>query len=104
MRTANTNLLRSRIYFAYSNGDKIPTDPTIQSALSIFKMIKKMERPICNDEVDYKKELLNAKEDLENIFDVSKDDLKYLSKNNLYLKHQSMMVNSIYELLVRGEL
>lgn len=107
MRTVNNNLLRTRINLAYCNrGEKIPKEATIGSALAIFKEIKKMERFAFYGDAKLmrKQELSSAKEDLEFIFGIKPEEIKSLTKNNLYLKHQSLMVNSIYILLKKGEL
>lgn len=106
MKALNSNLLKTRINLAYCNrGDKIPKEPTVKSALDIFKEIKKMERYTKwgDIEANYRQELSSAKEDLEYIFKISEKEIKTMTKNNLYMKHQSLMVNAIYELLTKGK-
>ena len=99
------NILKLKIKIAYCERDnKIPKTPTIDTALKIFREIKKMDRAVIGGEVDYKKELFSAKEDLELIFQIPKEEIQQMTKNNLYMKHQSLMVNAIYELLMKGEL
>lgn len=99
------NILKLKIKVAYCNrDDKIPKTPTIDTALEIFKEIKKMDRAVMGGGVDYKKELYSAKEDLDLIFQIPEGEIKKMTKNNLYMQHQSLMVNAIYELLTKGEL
>lgn len=62
----------------------------IQNALDIYTMLKRDERVYGN-----KKELENAKSDLDKLG----IDYKGLTKNKIYLKHQSELVNGIYYLL-----
>ena len=105
MRTAKNELLQSRITFSYKENVKdIPKEPTIQSALSIFKKIKECERLDDKGEVDYKKELLEAKKDLEFIFNIPIKEINAKTKNNLYMEHQSLMVNAIYIMLNKDNL
>jgi hypothetical protein len=73
-----------------ANGVDYDREPTIANALELFKGIKKVEK---------ENELNEAKCDLEMIFGVKKEDLKGLSKNQLYMLHQSNMVNAIYFML-----
>ena len=47
-----------------------------------------------------KKELQEAKDDLLNIFGI---DVKGMTKNQIYLKHQSEMINTIYSKFVEEE-
>lgn len=99
------NILKLKIKVAYCGLDnKIPKTPTIDTALKIFKKIKELERFNGGLTVDYENELREAKLDLSEIFGMTYEELKVLSKNNLYMKHQSLMVNAIYELLMKGEL
>lgn len=72
-----------------ANGKDYDKTPTIKNALELFKGIKKMEK-------NTNKELEEAKKDLIEIFLVNPEDLKRLTKNNIYMLHQSMMVNQIY--------
>ena len=73
-----------------ANGVDYDKTATIANALELFKGIKKVEK---------ENELNEAKCDLEMIFGVSKEELKGLSKNQLYMLHQSSMVNAIYFVL-----
>lgn len=85
----NMGLLEQAIE-TYSEQIKWQPD-TLQNALQIFTKIKDNERL-------GGKELENAKRDL----DILGVDYKGLTKNQLYLKHQSEVVNRIY-LILREE-
>ena len=100
-----SNILKLKISLAFcGDKDKIPKTPNIDTALKIFKEIKKMDRAVMGGGVDYKKELFSAKEDLNLIFQIPEKEIQGMTKNNLYMEHQSLMVNAIYELLMKGEL
>lgn len=73
-----------------ANGEDYDKTPTIQNALNLYKEIKKVEK---------QNELNEAKCDLEMIFGVKKEELRKLTKNQLYMLHQSNMVNAIYFML-----
>lgn len=75
-----------------ANGKNYDKTPTVGNALYLFKEIKKLERST--------DELLEAKGDLERIFGLDKKDINKMTKNQLYMAHQSLMVNGIYELLI----
>lgn len=79
----------------WGNGENYDKTPTLQNALDLFKNIKKEQRETGH-------ELDEAKADLICIFDVDAKNLQNITKNNIYLMHQSMMVNSIFAML-RGE-
>ena len=98
MNNIDFRLLKDRISVAYhSCWDKYPKDDKpIDSALKIFKKIKELERYNGGFKVDYQNELREAKLDLVEIFGMTYDELKKIRKNNLYLTHQSKMVNAIY--------
>ena len=105
MRTINTKLLKKKIQWAYDETkNPMPIEKSIDSALKIYKEIKKSYRINEKGEVDYAHEFTETKSDLLLIFDIDYRQIKDSSKNNLYLLHQSLMVNSIYELLLKGEL
>lgn len=59
-------------------------EPNVDTAMAITKKIKFYEKS---------DELKNAKKDLEEIFGIS---TKKMTKNVIYLKHQSSLANSIY--------
>ena len=61
----------------------------------LLKKIKEFDR-----KVDNKTELKHAKDDLENIFEVN---TKGMTKNKIFLEHQSKMVNSIYSEILLDE-
>ena len=87
----------------YGCKEKYPTGDSIDSALKIYKKIKEFERfPNNSLSVDYENELREAKFDLVDIFGMKPEELKTLSKNNLYLTHQSKLVNAIY-IMNKGE-
>ena len=73
--------------------DKIDwSEDNLQNALSIYGLLKKDERLYGN-----KKELEFAKSDLDKL-QISYDGL---TKNKIYLKHQSEFVNGIYYIIER---
>ena len=72
-----------------ANGKNYDKTPSIKNALELFKKIKEVEKSTG-------KELEEAKYDLTEIFRVKAEELKRLTKNNVYMLHQSMMVNQIY--------
>lgn len=74
-----------------ANGINYDKTPTIENSLEIFKNIKKVERTT--------NELEEAKYDLEIVFGLPKAEFKNLTKNKIYMLHQSMMVNQIYMIL-----
>ena len=74
-----------------ANGANYDKTASIDNALEIFKNIKKVEKTT--------NELEEAKYDLETIFGLPKDEFKKLTKNKIYMLHQSMMVNQIYMIL-----
>lgn len=71
---------------------KIANEKTIDSAIKVFKKIKNYET-FNNDRIDRLYELNNAKKDLKEIFDI---DTKCMTKNQIFLKHQSCLINAIY--------
>lgn len=81
--------------------DEYPkNDKSLNAALKIYKKIKDFERNAGkNDEADYDMELRYAKEDLFLVFGMSMVKINKLSKNNLYMLHQSKLVNAIYKML-----
>lgn len=83
-------------------GEDFDTSPDIANAMELFKQIKKCERTNPDGEKDYRGELLLAQGDLMLIFGVEPRDFRKLTKNQLYMFHQSKMVNAIYDLL-KGE-
>ncbi len=96
MRT-DYNKLKEKLQFVYNGKmDKLPKGKSIETAIEIFKQVKKYEKTDEDGKIDYKKELLEAKYDLQRIFDTN---FKNLTKNNIYLTHQSAWVNSIYIML-----
>lgn len=78
-----------------ANGKNFYKVPTVPVALILFKEIKKVEKKT--------NELAEAKKDLEEIFGLDKKEINKMTKNQLYMKHQSLMVNGIYELLLTKE-
>lgn len=74
-----------------ANGKDYNRAATIENSLELFKNIKKVEKTT--------NELNEAKCDLEMIFNVPTNELKGLTKNKIYMLHQSMMVNQIYMIL-----
>lgn len=96
-------LLENKIKFIYKDKRiKLPKEKSLDSAIKIFKELKQFEKFDRNGKVDYEKELLEAKYDLRVIFGI---DIKGLSKNELYMTHQSMWVNTLYRLMLeKGDL
>lgn len=91
MRT-DYNKLKEKLQFVYDGKmEKFPEGKTIEDAIEIFKEVKKYEK--------LQGELLEAKYDLQIIFDTN---FKGMTKNSIYLTHQSMWVNSIYIMLNKG--
>lgn len=76
-----------------ANGKNYDKTPTVGNALALFREIKKCERNV--------DELLEAKGDLERIFGLDKKGINKMTKNQLYMCHQSLMVNGIYEMLIK---
>lgn len=94
-----TSYLANRIFVAYDCNLNAyyqdAKDKSLESAKKIFKKIKESDR-----KVDNNIELKHAKDDLENIFEVN---TKGMTKNKIFLEHQSKMINSIYsEILLDG--
>lgn len=106
MRTdINYKELKKKIQWAYDSfEEKCPQDNSLDTALKIFKVIKAFERFNGDDEVDYKRELMEAKMDLKLIFDIPVAELNKMTKNNIYMLHQSQMVNAIFMMLNNEEL
>lgn len=77
-------------------------DKSLEAAKKIYKKIKDFERTGENNEIDYKMELSLAKDDLRYIFDMPIEEINKMSKNNLYLTHQSKWVNTVYIMLNNG--
>ena len=97
------NLWKYRIDSAYKNSEyEFPKEKTLDSAIKIFKRIKISEKLDDNDKVNYDNELSEAKYDLVVIFGMRYEDLKGMTKNNIYLTHQSAWVNSIYGRFLKG--
>lgn len=95
-RTSN---LANRIFVAY-DGDlnlysQDAKDKSLESAKKIFKKIKEFDK-----KVDNNIELQHAKDDLENIFEIN---TKGMTKNKIFLEHQSKMINSIYSEILLDE-
>lgn len=96
-RTSN---LANRIFVAYGGDLNLyyqdAKDKSLESAKKIFKKIKEFDK-----KVDNNIELKHAKDDLENIFEVN---TKGMTKNKIFLEHQSKMINSIYSEILLDEL
>ena len=94
-----TSYLANRIFIAYDcdlNAYYLDAkDKSLESAKKIFKKIKEFDK-----KVDNNIELKHAKDDLENIFEVN---TKGMTKNKIFLEHQSKMVNSIYSEILLDE-
>ena len=94
-----TAYLANRIFVAYDCNLNLyyqdAKDKSLESAKKIFKKIKEFDRKIDNNT-----ELKHAKDDLENIFEVN---TKGMTKNKIFLEHQSKMVNSIYSEILLDE-
>lgn len=94
-----TSYLANRIFVAYDCDLNLyyqdSKDKSLESAKKIFKKIKEFDRKIDNST-----ELKHAKDDLENIFEVN---TKGMTKNKIFLEHQSKMVNSIYSEILLDE-
>ena len=100
MRT-DYNKLKEKLQFVYAGRmDEFPKGKSIETAIKVYKDVKKYEKTDGDGEVDYNRELLEAKYDLQIIFNIN---FKGLTKNNIYLTHQSMWVNSVYIMLNEGE-
>lgn len=108
----NYKLLKAKIHLVYSTekASVLNTeDKSIENALKIYRTIKEYERKYCHvndieEAPNYEKELNEAKSDLVDIFGFSIAEIKEMTKNNLYLNHQSKLVNSIYIMLEKGDL
>lgn len=70
--------------------------PTVDNAKELFGKIKEVEKS--TDEFE------EAKYDLKEIFGLTDEDIKSMTKNHLYLEHQSRMINAIISLFMRKEL
>jgi len=104
MRT-DYNKLKEKLQFVYNGKmEKMPKGKSIETAIEIFKDVKKYEIFNGGDKVDYENELREAKFDLVEIFGMTYEELKGMSRYNIYLTHQSRWVNSIYVMLNEGEL
>lgn len=94
-----TSYLANRIFVAYdcdlNTYYQDAKDKSLESAKKIFKKIKEFDRKIDNST-----ELKHAKDDLENIFEVN---TKGMTKNKIFLEHQSKMINSIYSEILLDE-
>lgn len=92
--------LANRIFVAYGGDLNLYSqdakDKSLESAKKIFKKIKEFDK-----KVDNNIELQHAKDDLENIFEI---DTKGMTKNKIFLEHQSRMINSIYSEILLDEL
>lgn len=106
MRTEQVNYIEidNMINVVYKNcWDEYPkNDKSLDAALKIFKKIKDFERIGEKYGVDNNMELRYAKDDLHFVFDMSMGEINKLTKNNLYMMHQSKMVNAIYMMLNKG--
>lgn len=101
MRTDYNNL-KEKLQFVYNGKmEKMPKGKSIETAIEIFKDVKEYEKLDGDGNKDYERELIEAKYDLRIIFNIN---FKNLTKNNIYLAHQSAWVNSIYIMLNNGEL
>ena len=91
--------LANRIFVAYGGYLNLYSqdakDKSLESAKKIFKKIKEFDK-----KVDNNIELQHAKDDLENIFEI---DTKGMTKNKIFLEHQSKMINSIYSEILLDE-
>lgn len=91
--------LANRIFVAYGGDLNLYSqdakDKSIESAKKIFKKIKEFDK-----KVDNNIELQHAKDDLENIFEIN---TKGMTKNKIFLEHQSKMINSIYSEILLDE-
>ena len=72
---------------------------SVDVAMKIFKHVKFNESHK-GSKIDRKQELELAKRDLQEIFG---EDTKKMTKNQIYMMHQSKMVNTIYYYFVLGE-
>ena len=109
--TTNYKLLKEKINFVYvlKNENLPKKDRFLDTALEIFNTIKDYERKHYHninikESPDYAKELNEAISDLVNIFGLDIKEVKKMTKNSIYLKHQSLWVNSTYILLEKGDL
>lgn len=66
--------------------------PTIRNAKDLFEKIKKVERST--------NEFEETKYDLKEIFGFTDDDLKGMTKNHIYLEHQSRMINAMIHMFM----
>lgn len=105
-------LLKAKIHLVYSTekaGVLNTEDKSIDNALKIYRTIKEYERKLYHmngieEAPKYEKELNEAKSDLVDIFGFDISEIKKMTKNNIYLNHQSKLVNSIYIMLEKGDL
>lgn len=70
--------------------------PTVRNAKDLFEKIKEVEKST--------NEFEEAKYDLKEIFGFTDEEIKAMTKNHLYLEHQSRMINAIINLFMRKEL
>lgn len=73
----------------------VASNKSLESAKKIYSKIKEYEK-----RNGVKAELQEAKDDLLNIFGI---DVKGMTKNQIYLKHQSEMINTIYSKFVEED-
>lgn len=76
----------------------------LDMALAMFRKVKEYERLDSFNKVDYKMEESMAKYDLYVIFGIDQEKILKMTKNNLYMLHQSLWVNTLYEMIKKGEL
>lgn len=88
--------LANKIFVAFDGNiaayASIVSDKSLESAKKVFEKVKKYEK-----RNGVKAELQEAKDDLENIFGI---DVKGMTKNKIFLEHQSKMINTIYSKFV----
>lgn len=73
----------------------VASNKSLESAKKIYLKIKEYEK-----RNGVKAELQEAKDDLLNIFGI---DVKGMTKNKIYLKHQSEMINTIYSKFIEED-
>lgn len=92
-------MLETEIRLAFNGKDDWCKQPTIRNAKDLFGHIKKMQRA-----GGVEVELACAKNDLSEIFKMDWSVIKSMTKNHIYLEHQSKMVNAIFDMLRKEDL
>ena len=101
IKDINSELLKAKLFFIYKDKKEAMVGSSLENAIKIFKEVKHFERIDNSGKVNYEKELLEAKTDLISIFGISP---KGLTKNEIFLKHQSCWGNMMTIMIENGYL